>query len=147
MELNFERIEMQKWNIPTDRAERVDGQNGFICLVIMFTLRVMVIKMSKMAHFLYFQLIPAKNQSQFKCIFTCIWKILFSSLGKMLWIVGSWATISNTSTLEDKDFHYFLLTQQFFYISTVDVSETVTLKTTHYTIFWKNSKRSFRCTF
>ena len=147
MELNFERIEMQKWNIPTDRAERVDGQNGVICLVIMFTLRVMVIKMSKMAHFLYFQLIPAKNQSQFKCIFTCIWKILFSSLGKMLWIVGSWATISNTSTLEDKDFHYFLLTQQFFYISTVDVSETVTLKTTHYTIFWKNSKRSFRCTF
>ena len=114
MELNFERIEMQKWNIPTDRAERVDGQNGVICLVIMFILRVMVIKMSKMAHFLYFQLIPAKNQSQFKCIFTCIWKILFSSLGKMLWIVGSWATISNTSTLEDKDFHYFLLTQQFF---------------------------------
>ena len=147
MELNFERIEMQKWNIPTDRAERVDGQNGVICLVIMFTLRVMIIKMSKMAHFLYFQLIPAKNQSQFKCIFTCIWKILFSSLGKMLWIIGSWATISNTSTLEDKDFHYFLLTQQFFYISTVDISETVTLKTMHYTIFWKNSKRSFRCTF
>ena len=46
MELNFEGFEMQKWNIPTDSAQRVDGKNGVICLVIMFTTRVMVIKMS-----------------------------------------------------------------------------------------------------
>ena len=36
-----------------DKAQRADEKNGFICLV-MFTPRVMVIKMSKMAHFLYF---------------------------------------------------------------------------------------------
>ena len=42
---------MWKWNIPTDRAQRVDEKDGAICLVIMFTLRVMVIKMSKLAHF------------------------------------------------------------------------------------------------
>ena len=65
MELNFEGLEMQKWNIPTDRAQRVDGKNGVICLVIMFTPQVMVIKMSKMAHFLYFLLMPSKNNSQF----------------------------------------------------------------------------------
>ena len=35
--LNFEGLEMQKWNIPTDRAWRVDEKNGVILLVIKFT--------------------------------------------------------------------------------------------------------------
>ena len=51
-----------------DRAQKADDKNGVICLVIMFTLQVMVIKVSKMAkmvHFLYFLLMPGKNQSQF----------------------------------------------------------------------------------
>ena len=48
-----------------DRAQKVDEKNGVICLVIMFTPRVMVIKMSKMAHFLYFLLMSDTNQSQF----------------------------------------------------------------------------------
>ena len=30
-----------------DRAQRVDEKNGVVCLIIMFTHRVMVIKMSK----------------------------------------------------------------------------------------------------
>ena len=34
-------------NIPTDRTQKVDEKNGVICLVIMFTPRVMVIKMSR----------------------------------------------------------------------------------------------------
>ena len=33
-----------------ERAQRVDGKNWLICLVIMFTLRVMVIIMSEMAN-------------------------------------------------------------------------------------------------
>ena len=65
MELNFQGLEMQKWNIPTDNAQRVGGKNRFIWQVIMFTTQVMVIKMSKMAHFLYFLLMPAKNESRF----------------------------------------------------------------------------------
>ena len=56
---------MQKLNLPTDTAQRVDEKNGIICLVIMLASGVMVIKMSKMAHFLYFLLMPANNQSQF----------------------------------------------------------------------------------
>ena len=47
-----------------DRVQIVDKQNGVIRLV-MFTHRVMVIKMSKIAHFMYFLLDTAKNQSQF----------------------------------------------------------------------------------
>ena len=42
MELKFEGIEMRKLNIPTDTGQRVDENNGAICLVIMFTHEVMV---------------------------------------------------------------------------------------------------------
>ena len=59
MELNFKVLEMQKWNVPTDRAQRVDEKNGIVCLII----RVTVIKMSRMAYFLYFLLMTEKNQS------------------------------------------------------------------------------------
>ena len=38
--------------------EILDEKNGVNYLVIMFTPRVIVIKMSKMAHFLYFLLTP-----------------------------------------------------------------------------------------
>ena len=60
MELSFKGLEIQKWNIPTDRAQRVDKKNGVTCLIIMFTPGVTVIKMSKIVHFLYFQLVTAK---------------------------------------------------------------------------------------
>ena len=44
MELHFEGYEMQKWNIPTDIAQRVNEKNGVLCLDVMFTPRVMVAK-------------------------------------------------------------------------------------------------------
>ena len=65
MQLNFKGLEKQKWNIPMDQAQRVDEKNGVICLVIMFTTGVMIIKISKIAHFLYFQLMLVKTQSEF----------------------------------------------------------------------------------
>ena len=33
MELNFEDTEMQNWNIPEYRTQRVDEENGVICHV------------------------------------------------------------------------------------------------------------------
>ena len=35
-----QEIEMQKLNRPTDRAQRVDEKNGVVCLVNIFTVRV-----------------------------------------------------------------------------------------------------------
>ena len=46
MELNFEGLETQKWNIPTDWAQKVDEKIGVICLVIMFPSRNVVTEMS-----------------------------------------------------------------------------------------------------
>ena len=51
-DINFEVYEMG--NKPTNEAQRVDVKNGVICLFFMFTLRVVVIKMSKMQCFSYF---------------------------------------------------------------------------------------------
>ena len=42
------------------RTQRVDEKNGLICLV-MFSPTFMVVKMSKMVHFLYFLLMTAKK--------------------------------------------------------------------------------------
>ena len=42
---------MQKWNIPTNEALRVDEKNGVSCLIIISTPRVYVFDISKMAHF------------------------------------------------------------------------------------------------
>ena len=42
-----------------NRAQRVDERNGVICLVIMFTPKVM--KMSKLPHFMYLLLISADH--------------------------------------------------------------------------------------
>ena len=37
MELSFEGLKIQKWNIPADRVQIVDEKNGNICPIIMFT--------------------------------------------------------------------------------------------------------------
>ena len=55
MELILKILKLQKCNIPTYRAQRVDEKSGVICLVaIMFTPGFMVIKISKMAHICIF---------------------------------------------------------------------------------------------
>ena len=51
MKLNFEGLVLQKYYIPTNSAQEVDENNRVICLIIMFTPRVMVTKMSKISHF------------------------------------------------------------------------------------------------
>ena len=64
-ELSFEGLEMQRWNVPTNRDQQANAKKWVICLVIMFNPEVMVIIMSKLVTFLYFLLLTAKNESQF----------------------------------------------------------------------------------
>ena len=59
--LKFKVPEIQKGNMPADSALRVNERNGVICLVITFGPRALVIKMSKMADFLYILLMKAKK--------------------------------------------------------------------------------------
>ena len=80
-------LKMQKWNISKNRAPRVDNRNGVICLV-MFTPRVMFIKMWKDVDFLYFLLMTVKNRSQFGQNMY-IWMVLISSFRKRYGLSGS----------------------------------------------------------
>ena len=48
-----------------NRTQKADENNGVVSLAIMFVSRVTVIKVSKIAHFLYFLLMAAKHYSQF----------------------------------------------------------------------------------
>ena len=54
MKLNCEGLEIQKWNIPMNRAEKLDEKNGVTCLVTMFAAAVMVFEMSKNGLFFVF---------------------------------------------------------------------------------------------
>ena len=78
LKLDFEGLGMQRLNKPTDRAQRVDEKNMLICLVTMFTSRVMVIKMSNNGLFLYFLLTTAKSCHNLGTEFKCTWKIFLS---------------------------------------------------------------------
>ena len=74
-EVNSEVLEMKKWNIPKDRAQRVDEENGVICLVVMFIPGLMVSKILKMVHFFLFSADDSKqNNHSFGKTFKCIWK-------------------------------------------------------------------------
>ena len=54
MELKLEGLEMQKWNMLMGRDRRIDEINAVICLVIIFSPGVKLIKMSKLAHLFVF---------------------------------------------------------------------------------------------
>ena len=79
MVLNFEDLEMQKWNIPSNKAEGADEKNGVICLVIKLTSGVMAIKMSKMVIFCIFCLWQQKISHSMGNRFKCSWKIFLNS--------------------------------------------------------------------
>ena len=105
---------MQKWNISTYTAQRVDEKNDVIRLV-MFTSKVMVIRMSKMAYLMYFLLNTEKNRPSLGKIFKCIWKVLFGPFTKYY---GLWSSdlTANCQNLKIQDFTSPLLTQHLFFI-------------------------------
>ena len=84
-----------------------DGKSRVICLVTMFTPRVIVIQRSKMPNFLYVLLMPAKNQSESGQNIYVHLKDFIRLSQKILWIVGFWATISKILTFEDTETYYF----------------------------------------
>ena len=78
-------LKMKRWHIPTDRSQRVDEKNWVFCVVIIFTHKVMFIKMSKVAYFWW----KWKISYILDKIFKCNWKTLFSSFIKPYEWLGS----------------------------------------------------------
>ena len=80
MELNFEGPDMQKLNIPTDTAQRIEREKrNHLFSYYVYSGSFMVTKMSKMVHFLYFLWITVKRLSE---MFKWSRKILLSSFKK-----------------------------------------------------------------
>ena len=71
------RRSLRKWNIPTCRGQKIDEKIWSICLVIIFTLGVLVIKMSKMTHCFVFSANDSKKSHSLGQITKCTWKILW----------------------------------------------------------------------
>ena len=134
---------MQKWNIPTERAQRVDEKNGVVCLVIMFTPWVKGIKMQKWLIFCIFWWWQQKISHSLGKIFNCIWKVLLSSFRKCSKLLDSELPLATCQSLKIQIFGIFVLTQQFFDISTLDISQSVTSKPFYHIFFWNNAIRSF----
>ena len=131
MALNFVGLEMQKWNTETDKTQKVDEENGVIYLGIMFTPTVMAIKMSKMVHFLYFQLMTAKKLWQFQQNIYVHLKDLIEFLQKMVWLISFRFTI-----------HKILRSQQKVYQNPLFLRVDILLKVAQnpiiHSIFWKS---------
>ena len=135
---------MEKWNISTDRAQRVDEKNQVIRLVI-FTPRVMVIRMSKMAHFMYLLLDTAKIRSSLGKIFTCIWKVLFGPFRKYYGLCTSELPLAKFQCLKIKNFGILLFTQKCFCLPTISHKQ-LSPKPINHTVFCNNSILSSLCT-
>ena len=91
----------------TDRAQRVDGKNGVIRLV-MFTQRVMVIKSSKMARFMYW--IQQNISPSLGKMIKCIWKVLLGPFRKYYGLCTLELRLAKCQCLKIQDFGIFLFT-------------------------------------
>ena len=63
MDLNFEDLEMQKWNIQTDRAQKALEKNVVICLVIIFIPRFTIMNDSKKLNIVWEKYLSAPGRS------------------------------------------------------------------------------------
>ena len=76
MKMNFDYFQIQSWMLQKVWAEKVDEKNGVICPVSMFSLWVMVLKLSKKVHFCNFVLTLASNHDMvYRNLSNCLWDI------------------------------------------------------------------------
>ena len=81
----------------------------------MFTSKIMVIRISKMAHLMYFLLNTEKDRPTLGKIIKCIWKVLFGPFTKYYGLQSSVLPLANRQHLKIQDFTSSLLTQLFYY--------------------------------
>ena len=103
-------------------------------LAVMFTSGVMVIKMSKMARFFVFSADARKKSITFWIKYLRASKRSYLAVSENA-MDCSELPLAMYQPLEIQSFIIFLLTQQIFGVSTLDISRTVTLKPINHTIF------------
>ena len=66
---NLKYFQIQKWLLQAGRAEKEDEKNGVICVVLMFSSWLMILKLSRKVCFFNFVLISAKKYKYVKVIY------------------------------------------------------------------------------
>ena len=134
MEINFEYFQIQKWILQTIRSEKVDEKNEVICVVLIFSSWVMVLKLSKKVHFLRF---CADFSKKFKSI-----KAIYIYASKM----SLYSHSENGIVYYDTIYSFWVCwVSIFFYILIANISWMVARIPINHTIFWRSVMRRFRC--
>ena len=123
-----------QWNIPADRAQRVDDKMRSFVVSLLFP-ELCSQKCQKGLIFGVFCWWQQKISHSMGKIFRWIWKILSSSFRKCYGLLDSVLPLARfQSTHKNTGFRCILLNQLGLYIDH------------DHAFFWRNSKRSFRCT-
>ena len=99
MEINFKVLKCKNERYKRTELKGSMRKMGSLVQVMMFTTRIMVIKMSKMA-FLHFLLMTAKDQSQFGQNIYLHLKDFSELFQKMVCLIGFAVTVSEISRVE-----------------------------------------------
>ena len=145
------------WNIKFSKCKKEVFQRielKDVIRLVMFTSKVTVIKISKMAHWMYFQLNPENNRPSLGKIFKCTWNVLVGPFTKYYGLWSSDLPSPNcqhlkiqgfTGRLLNQHFHFLLFIYFFIFLPTIS-HEQLRPKPIKHTIFCKNSMRSSTCT-
>ena len=139
---NAEMKYTNEWS-SKNRLKKWDHLSNLSCLLP----ELFSLKCQKWLIFCSFCWCQQKLSHSLDKLFTCLFNISFNSLRSCYRLLDSELPFERHQPLNIQNFIILLLTQQFFDIFTLNISQTVTPKPMNHTIFWKNSKRSFRCTF
>ena len=106
-------IEFSKpWNAEmkhtNQKSQRLDEKNGVICLVIKFTARFLVIKMSKKNHFFIICWLQQTIHHSFGKNIKFIWNILFRAFSTCNGLLCSELRLARFQPLKIQDFGIFL---------------------------------------
>ena len=116
MELNFEGVKMQKWIIPTDRVQTVDGRKwGHLSSYHVYLPKLWSLKCQKWTSFCIFCWCQQKISHSLDKILMRIRKILLSSLRKRYGLLDSELPLARYQHFKIQSFVIFLLTQQVFF--------------------------------
>ena len=99
MVLNFEVLEMQKWNIPTDRASKE------LCVYLSWLLPALW--SLKLLIFCFFLLMSSKISHNLGKIFKCIWENFWSSIRKRYGSLSSEIPLARCQPLKTQGFDIF----------------------------------------
>ena len=146
IETNFEYFQIQKWILETVRSEKLDGKNGFICLVSMFPSWLMVLKLSKKVLFFQFCAHLSKKSKSSKAIYIYASERSPNTLSeKGIVYYAMTYSFGNISVWSQRILLNFCWVSIFFDILIANISWTVAQTPISHSIFWKSVMRTFRC--